>query len=965
VRADRRLASARSRLAAAAEAGQTPAAVPLFNGRQVGAMKPLLVVRTVSAFRESAILSLLVVLASFFGLHGVRRLSKSPADPLLLPALLLLCGCGLTAMIGLRDPVRDLLLAPTFASGVACGALVAALAWRAPVERLAMQYAPLAAAFTLSLLLIAFGNGPSGSEARVNLWGFQPVELIRLLVVFYLAAFFARRWQHLRSLPDAGSRSVRWLRGLSVPPLEYVVPVAAALTIVGLFFVVQRDLGPALVFGCVFLALWAIAVRRAGLAVAGLLALGAGFWLVVRIGFPSTLATRVAMAGDPWMNARAGGDQIAHAFWALASGGFAGAGPGMGEPQYVPAGYTDLVLAVLGEELGFAGLLAIAGAYLVVCHRAVRIALRAATDFSCFLALGLALAMFVQLLLIAGGVFGLLPLSGVVTPFLSYGRSAMVANFAAAGLLLAISHRGLAEPRREAINHFGRPIRYITTTLAVMAVAVLGRAFYAQVWAADAIMISPALVQLADGTVRFDDNPRLLAAAHDLLPRGEITDRRGVVVAGTCPNSEARCYPFGGRLFHLLGDANTELDWRASNTSFVERDYAARLEGFNDYERTVEVQTTSGATLHVLRHDYRELIPLVRYRYRPHQPAVEALLNRPRGVKLTIDARLLVRVADILRRGVQAAGSTHGAAAVIDPRSGEVLAAVNYPWPADAPADGQPIDTDARLDRVRYGVYPPGSTFKLVTAAATLSLRPELAADHHMCLRLPQGRVGIQLAGSSRPIRDDALDTTPHGNIGLDDALRVSCNAYFAQLGRTLGPEALMQMASRFQIDVARPNTIARLRGQLPYAAFGQGETLSTPLHLLGVTSAIAAAGRLVAPRFVQDGDAPVVPPAAVMSAEVAARLSRDMATVVANGTGRVLARVRPAIAGKTGTAELAGGPAHSWFTGFAPASGPGRRLAFVVLVERGGYGGRVAAPIAGQIVEAARDLRLFEGEEK
>src|SRR5688572_2450575 len=305
-----------------------------------------------------------------------------------------------------------------------------------------VQYAPLFVAFLLSALLMIFGSGPTGSDAKVNLWGFQPVEPIRLLVVLYLAAFFSQRWQYLRTLRGDGSRGLPLLRWLPVPPLEYVVPVATALTLVATFFVLQRDLGPALVFGCSFLAMWGVATRRAGLACAGLGALVVGCWAVVRIGFPATLATRVAMVLDPWTNAVPGGDQVAHALWAIASGGIAGAGPGLGDPQYIPAGHTDLVLAAIGEELGFAGLLTIGLVYTVVCHRAYRIAMRAGSEFTFFLALGLMLAMFTQLAIIATGVLGLLPLSGVVTPFLSYGRTSMIVNLAAIGLLLAISETG-------------------------------------------------------------------------------------------------------------------------------------------------------------------------------------------------------------------------------------------------------------------------------------------------------------------------------------------------------------------------------------------------------------------------------------------------------------------------------------------------------------------------------------------
>jgi cell division protein FtsW (lipid II flippase) len=967
------------------DAPNVGALAPILSRAQLSALKPSFVVRRLSDFRNAVALSLLVVLGAFYFLHAMRRHMRSAADPLLLPCVHLLCGIGLALMVGLRDPVRDLLIAPPFASGVALGCFLAALVWRAPVERFALQYAPLAGAFALSLLLIAFGRGPAGSDARVNLWGFQPVEIIRLLVVLYLAAFFARRWQHLRNIRDARAvdllRTRVGLRRLSVPPVEYVVPVVAALALVCLFFLVQRDLGPALVFGCVFLALWAVAVRRAGLAVVGLAGLAAGFWAVVQIGFPATLATRVAMAADPWTNAFPGGDQVAHALWAMASGGIAGAGPGLGDPQYIPAGHTDLVLAVLGEELGFVGWAAIALTYAVLCQRAVGIALRASSDFTFFLALGLTVALFTQLALIAGGGLGLLPLSGVVTPFLSYGRSAMVANFIAIGALLAISHAGTAQPREAAVRHFARPVAVIAGCIALFGILAVGRAFHAQVFAADATMASSALVKLADGGVRFEANPRLLAAARQYLRRGDIVDRNGLVLAtsdpavvakqaaalarlgidaaSVCRPGRARCYPFGGRLFHLLGDLNTELDWRATNTSFVERDEAVHLQGFDDHRRVVTLRV-AGSPVRVVHETYEELVPLARYKYGPAYSPVRDLRERPRDLRLTIDARLQVRVADLLRRGIEESGGARGAAAVIDARTGEILAAASYPWLADDAS--QTPETDARLDRVRYGLYPPGSTFKLVTAAAALTLKPEAAASRHMCVRLPDGRVGARIAGAPRPVRDDTLDTHPHGRIGLDEALRVSCNAYFAQLARDIGPEPLLAMASRFEIDAARPNNTARLGEQLPYAGFGQGETLTTPLRLLGVTAAIAAGGLRSPAHLVLDPPAPAEPER-VFPASAAARLARDMSAAVASGTGRAVAGVRPAIAGKTGTAEVGGAPSHSWFTGFAPASGGGRRLAFVVLVEHGGYGGRTAAPIAGRIVQAARDLQLFQGD--
>jgi cell division protein FtsW (lipid II flippase) len=979
------LTSARARLDEAERAGAPLPRVPLMRRAEVADLKPWLVARRPAEFRNAAMQAVAFVIVSFFALHALRRWRGLNADPLLLPAVQLLCGLGLAAMIGLRDPLRDPLTMQTFAYGVAIGCVAAGVAWITPVEKMRVQYAPLFVAFLLSALLMIFGSGPTGSDAKVNLWGFQPVEPIRLLVVLYLAAFFSQRWQYLRTLRGDGSRGLPLLRWLPVPPLEYVVPVALGLALVATFFVLQRDLGPALVFACSFLALWVIATERLGLALTGIATLLVGYLAVVRLGFPATLATRVSMVADPWTNAVAGGDQIAHAFWAIASGGILGAGPGLGDPQYLPAGHTDLVLAALGEELGFAGMLAVGLVYAVICQRVWRIAMRATSDFTFFLAVGLMLALFAQLAIIATGVLGLLPLSGVVTPFLSYGRTSMIVNLAAIGVLLAISEAGARGAPAPAIVRFARPARGVVACLGVIGLVVLGRAFLAQVWAADTVMTRSALVRLADGTVRFDDNPRLVAAARHLLGRGTIEDRNGLPLAtssGTALakhqkafaalgvdgnalcSEDRRCYPLAGRAYHILGDANTQLDWEATNNSFVEEDASARLLGYNDFEKRVTVLSpVTGQRITVRRRDYRELVPLVRHRYDPDHADVRALRERTRDVQLTIDARLQVRVADILARGVRAAGRSRGAAAVVDVASGEVLAAASYPWPAQAALDGHaPVEPDARLDRVRYGTYPPGSTLKLLTAAAVLELRPELATSRHMCIRLPDGRVGTRLPGVSRPIRDDAQDHSPHGHIGLDEALRVSCNAYFAQLGRAAGADALLGMASRFRVDLASPNTADRLTPQIAYAAFGQGEATVRPMRLLGITAAIANGGMFVEPTWIRDPEpAAASSPVRILGARNAARLGRDMALAVISGTGRSVAHVRPAIAGKTGTAEVDGAPSHAWFTGFAPAAGAGRRLAFVVLVEGGGYGGRTAAPIGGAIVEAARELRLFQ----
>ena len=176
-----------------------------------------------------------------------------------------------------------------------------------------------------------------------------------------------------------------------------------------------------------------------------------------------------------------------------------------------------------------------------------------------------------------------------------------------------------------------------------------------------------------------------------------------------------------------------------------------------------------------------------------------------------------------------------------------------------------------------------------------------------------------------------------------------------------MGPKPLLDAASLFQIDMARPSTPAELRRSLAYAGYGQGEVVLSPLKMARIAGAIARQGRVIPARWLH-GDAPAPgPEPRLLSAADASILARDMRAVVVSGTGRALASNPTAIAGKTGTAEVANGSSHSWFAGFAPYGGSAqRRIAFAVIIENAGYGGRAAAPLAGDLVTAARALGLF-----
>ena len=912
--------------------------------------------RTVDVVRATVGRAAVLLLLPFLAIHGLRRARRYSGDALLLPSVLMLCGIGLMTMLTVRDPLRDSMLVTPFATGVFAGGIAAALAMTIDWERLrSFTYLPLLGAVVLSVVLIVFGDGPGRSGVKVNLWGGQPVDVIRLLEITFIAAYLGSRWEYLRSLQDPDVGRTKLMAGVYVPPLHYLLPLLVGITAALLFYVAQKDLGPALIMACVFLALYAVACNRVGLAAAGLAALMGAFWAGYELGIPSTVRSRVAIWLSPWENGLRGGDQVPHGLWALATGGMSGTGVGLGDAQLVPAAHTDFVLAVVGEELGFLGLCVVLVLYAIVISSAFRIASRAPGNYSRFLALGIALGLAFQLFLILGGTLALVPLSGVVTPFLSYGKSAMIVGLTGMGILLSIATRATSTPAAA----FRIPLRNLALVLAAFGAVVVARAFYLQVVSGDATLARPVLTLLADGSYRFQDNPRLLGAARDLIPRGRILDREGEPLAftGECGDGKGRCYPLGGRAYHLLGDLETERDWAASNTSFVERDSAPRLRGFDDHATRVTIAVPDRSEpVVLLRRDYSELIPLVRHRTQPDHPAVQSLIHSERDVQLTIDGRLQAGIADLLRERLAQHEYDRAAVIVVDPATREVLASVSNPWPdLDAPE----VLPESRLDRVRYGLYPPGSAFKLVTSIAALTRGPAYAGRTFSCERLPDGASGRRIPGWNRPVRDDVLDRGPHGTVGLTRGLAVSCNAYFAQLAVAMGSVALRDAARQFDISVAPDD--ARLRRMLPYAGFGQGEVVTTPARLVQVVATIASGGELTPLKWVRDPAPDSGTSERIMSRATADLVGRAMREVVTSGTGRVLRTNATAIAGKTGTAELDADASHAWFAGFAPYQARGRQIAFVVLVENGGYGGRTAAPIAGAVIDLARQLRIIE----
>jgi cell division protein FtsI/penicillin-binding protein 2/cell division protein FtsW (lipid II flippase) len=926
----------------------------LHLGTPLAKLKPALVVRTPGEFQTQFLIWIVLYLAAFHAVFLIWRWSGLRGDFAILPAIHLLTGIGLILAVSLRDPLRDTLEFSKFAWGVALGCLVLLL----PSLRIlnyqrfsAWCYTPLFSALALFVLLMRFGSGPGGNDAKVNLGPFQPVEAIKILLVFFLAGYFTRNWERLRDLREK-KLLPRWT---GVPRLSHVLPVMCAVALALGFFFLLKDLGPALVTGFLFLAMFAIARGRAGLAVLGIVLLIGGVMVGYHFGTPTTVVDRINMWLSPWDNDVHGGNQLAHSLWAFSTGGALGSGPGWGDPEMIPAGHTDLVLPAVGEEWGFCGVATVVLLLGFLVWRGMRIGLRALNEYGMFLALGLSALIAFEMLLISGGVLGAIPLSGVVSPFLSFGNTAMLANFLIFGILIAISSQGngavvIDEP-------FRRPVLGLEWALGAAAATLLGFAAYYQIAHDQDFLAREAKVFEDDGVKRPQRNPRLNSLAREIR-RGNIFDRNGVLLAtsdwkeleryrdqysklgvsidAACSRLDNRHYPFGSLTAHILGDLRTGENFHATNASLIEHDSNAKLQGFTDY---------------------RELAPLIRYRHQPGNPEIAKLMARDRNVTASIDIRLQMRAEKALEDQLVKAHKDKGAVVVMDPNSGDVLALVSAP----APEPKSPATPEELFDRARYGQYPPGSTFKLVTAMAALRLDPALENKSFSCRRLPDGRVGAIIPGWRKPIRDDVGDSA-HGTLTMHQAITVSCNAYFAQLGVfSVGAKQLSDTAKLLDIPAG---SVSDIQAAMPFAAYGQGPVLVTPFKMARVAATIAANGLMPEGRWVIDpSNARTAPPKQILERDLAAFLATAMRSVVVEGTARrAMKGEAVSVAGKTGTAQLDEGMPHSWFAGFAPYDGDRTKsIAFAVVVEHGGYGGTTAAPIVREIVDAAADLGLVK----
>lgn len=415
----------------------------------------------------------------------------------------------------------------------------------------------------------------------------------------------------------------------------------------------------------------------------------------------------------------------------------------------------------------------------------------------------------------------------------------------------------------------------------------------------------------------------------DRIVRGEILSSDGRVLARTETDEngvEKRIYPYGSLFAHVVGYSDNG---------------KTGLEALANF-----------------------------YLLSSHMNLVEQTVNELSGVKNIGDNVITTLDVDLQQTAAAALGERKGAVIVLQPDTGKILAMVSYPGfdPNTLTEDWDRLisgdNTEAQLlNRSTQGLYPPGSTFKIVTMLEYVREHPDTWQDFTFdCDGVyEQGEYTIS-----------CYHGNVHGHQNLAQAFANSCNGAFAALGQNLDLSSMNDLAGQLLFNGELPLALAYSKSsftmnegadtwEILQTSIGQGNTQMTPMHNAMITAAVANGGVLMKPYLTERVESAVgeeirefLPESAgnLMTAREAEVMTGLMRQVVTEGTGSAVRTDAYSVAGKTGSAEFeTGRETHAWFTGFAPAEDP--ELVVTVVVEEAGSGGQVAAPVARSIFDA------------
>ncbi len=862
------------------------------------------------------------IFAAFVVAHlAVRKLAPG-ADPALLPLAFSLSGIGI-AFITRIAPFTD---APNMAQGqvvwlfVGVGCMVAVLLLFRNLDKVAnYKYTLMLAGIILLLspLIPGLGQEIYGSKIWLHIGGFsfQPGEIAKIVIVLFMASYLAENRELLSVF------TVR-MGPFRLPDIRSLLPLLLMWGVAMLIVVFEKDLGSAMVFFFVFLLMLYVATGKKFYLIIGLGLMAIG-GVAAFMAF-SHVQVRVNTWLDPFSDAQNTGYQLCQALYSIADGDLFGVGLGNGLAggtdafSAIPVVESDFIFADIAEEIGLLGASGVLLLFLCFAIRGFLTAARAKSDVSSFVAVGLTSMIVLQAFIIVGGVTRVIPLTGLTLPFISQGGSSLLGSFIIVGFLLRAGDEATGI-ESEMLSG---------TTSSLHSNSVLGRIslgkrlqnsmlFCSALFAILVANLTLIMVVNADSYQSMPGNNHTLAKEAK-SERGTISTYDGIVLARSVlddDGSYSRIYPAGDLASHVVGYVSQQY-----GTSGIEDAYNDTLKGQENFATWTDV------------------------------------LNDMAGIGTTGNDVTLTINSKIQQAAQDAIAGKKGAAVVMDPKTGAILAMASAPTydaanfeQVIAAANADSSDSSL-INRATGNLYAPGSTFKMVTLSTALE---DDVANESTTFSSP-GTIDIGNASVSN------FNHMSYGTQTLEQATWWSANTVYGQLGVQMGADKLVEGAERFGFNqtfdfplvmytslMADPNEMTEW--ETAWAAAGvpvnpmnhesPAGPQATVLQMAMVGSAIANNGVQMTPYLVDgiynaNGERSFTAQPQKLrtsiSAETAKRVREVLKGVVNNGTGTAARIDGVDVAGKTGTAEKNDGN-DMWFVGMAPADDASIVVAVVI----------------------------------
>ncbi len=758
------------------------------------------------------------------------------------------------------------------------------------------------------LILLVAGSVANGSKINFRIAGisFMPSELVKIIFVFFAASVLSKS-QDFKTVALATA--------------------AAAAHVIILVFL--KDLGSALIYFMVYMCILLVATKNPFYFISGI-GLGAVASVVAYRLFPH-IQTRVEAFVDPWTKIDNAGYQITQSLFAISGGGFFGLGLYGGNPSSIPYVEEDFIFAAIAEELGIlfaCGLVAICvSTFIMILLEAYKIR----NGFGKLMCVGFAVTYIFQVFLTVGGNSKFIPLTGVTLPLVSYGGTSILVTIIMFALIEGECLVRSDERYQDYVNKkkgLAENIPEKEKSPSIVFIGILNTVMYIA-------MISYIVIYAVSNKVEMIDNGynthQQLLKKQNI--RGTIYSADGKELAKTVTDEkgeESREYPYANEFAHIIG-------FSTNGKSGIE----------------------SMANYYLINSN-------------------ESLSNKAAAYsneeKFNGDNVYTTLNTSIQETAYEALSAHKGAIIVSEVKTGKVLAMVSKPdfdpneiqkiW-ADITNDE---DNTQLLNRVTQGIYPPGSTFKIVTALEYYRQNGDAYKDYRFSCngKFTYGDETINCYHGEN-----------HGSLDFATSFAKSCNSSFANIAIGLDKESFSKTLKDLLFkkdlpwDMSYSTSVAYCApdlsdGDTMQLGIGQGTTTVTPLHMNLITNAIANDGVLMKPQIldrVVSADGKVVESfkteqyKRLMTADEAEFLTGIMEGVVQKGTATKLKGLSYTAAGKTGSAEFkdSTSDSHAWFTGFAPLENP--EISVTIIVENAGSGGEYAVPIAKRIFDDYFDV--------